>query len=138
MRAEDPKGVADKPADAKAGAKAGNEKGAEDHASRKEAAEEKGDAWRQVVTSIVLILFTFGVGLLCVLLLYCTLMQGRMSNISVNGVNLNIWKLADIQQQWSDLRNTIQNNRLNSLKRKKRPVRLRRQKVFLTLSGQRH
>jgi DNA-binding transcriptional regulator YdaS (Cro superfamily) len=107
-KAEDQKGVADKPADAKAGAKAGNEKGAEDHASRKEAAEEKGDAWRQVVTSIVLIVFTFGVGLLCVLLLYCTLMQGRMSNISVNGVNLNIWKLADIQQQWSDLRNTIQ------------------------------
>src|SRR5271157_2079452 len=66
--------------------KEAKERAAAEKMASDKAAEEKREALRQVATSLVLIPFTFGVGLICVLLLGCTLMQGRMSNISVNGV----------------------------------------------------
>jgi hypothetical protein len=62
---------------------------------------------REWVTSTILIVFTIAVGLLCVLLLSCTLTQTRMSSIVIDGVNLNIWKLDDIRVQWSDIRDEM-------------------------------
>jgi len=62
---------------------------------------------REWVTSTILIAFTIAVGLLCVLLLSCTLTQTRISSIVIDGVNLNIWKLDDIRQQWSDIRDEM-------------------------------
>jgi hypothetical protein len=57
--------------------------------------------------STMLILFTVSLGLLCVLVLSCTLTQTRMSNISIDGVNISIWKLDDIRKHWSDIREQI-------------------------------
>ena len=59
---------------------------------------------RDWTISIFAIVFTLSVGLLCVLLLASTLTQARLSAISVNGVNINIWKLDDVREQWVALR----------------------------------
>ena len=61
-------------------------------------------AW---LTSTILIVFTLVIGLLCVLVLSCTLTQTRMSSISIDGVNVSIWKLDDIRKQWTDIRKQI-------------------------------
>ncbi|MGD0720833.1 MAG: hypothetical protein ABR970_07270 [Roseiarcus sp.] len=60
--------------------------------------------------STALITLTLGVGLLCVLVLSCTLTQARMSTIAIDGVNLSIWKLDDIRKQWSEIRSQIQSH----------------------------
>src|SRR3981189_2099198 len=57
-----------------------------------------------MITSFGLIAFTIAVGLLCVLVLACTLTQSRMSGMSIDGVNISIWKLNDIRKQWNDIR----------------------------------
>jgi hypothetical protein len=62
---------------------------------------------REWVTSTVLIVFTVAVGLVCVVVLSCTLTQTRMSSIVIDGVNISIWKLDDIRKQWSDIRDQI-------------------------------
>jgi hypothetical protein len=62
---------------------------------------------REWVTSTVLIVFTVALGLMCVLVLSCTLTQTRMSSIVVDGVNISIWKLDDIRKQWSEIRDQI-------------------------------
>ena len=68
------------------------------------AAEEPTSKLVQMITSFGLIAFTITVGLLCVLVLACTLTQARMSGMSIDGVNISIWKLNDIRKQWSDIR----------------------------------
>lgn len=60
-----------------------------------------------MVTSTLLIVFTMSVGLVCVLVLSCTLTQMRMSSISVDGVNISIWKLDDLRKQWTGIRDQI-------------------------------
>lgn len=62
---------------------------------------------REWVTSTVLIVFTIAVGLLCVVVLSCTLTQTRMSSIVIDGVNISIWKLDDVRKQWNDIRDQI-------------------------------
>jgi hypothetical protein len=62
---------------------------------------------REWVTSTILIVFTMAVGLLCVVVLSCTLTQTRMSSIVIDGVNISIWKLDDIRKQWNDIRDQI-------------------------------
>ena len=59
---------------------------------------------RDWTISLLAIALTLFVGLLCVLLLASTLTQARLSGISVNGVNINIWKLDDMREQWVALR----------------------------------
>ena len=59
---------------------------------------------RDWTISLLAIALTLFVGLLCVLLLASTLTQARLSAISVNGVNINIWKLDDMREQWVALR----------------------------------
>jgi len=59
---------------------------------------------REWVTSTLLIAFTIAIGLLCVVVLSCTLTQTRMSSIVIDGVNISIWKLDDIRKQWADIR----------------------------------
>ena len=59
---------------------------------------------REWLTSIVLIVFTSAVGFACVLVLASTLTQGRMAGLNIEGVNISIWKLDYIRQQWADIR----------------------------------
>lgn len=70
-------------------------------------AEEQAGKFRAFLTSSVLILFTIVVGLLCVLVLSCTLTQTRMASIAIEGVNVSVWKLDDVRKQWSALRQQI-------------------------------
>lgn len=70
-------------------------------------AEDGPGRLRTIVTSAILVAFTVGVGLTCVLVLSCTLTQGRLSRIAIDGVPVSIWKLDDVRKQWSDLREQI-------------------------------
>jgi hypothetical protein len=72
-----------------------------------EAGAERSSKWREWVTSTVLIVFTVAVGLVCVMVLSCTLTQTRISSIVVDGININIWKLDDIRLQWSGIREEL-------------------------------
>jgi hypothetical protein len=58
-------------------------------------------------TSSLLVVFTLLVGIACAVMLSSTLTQTRMSGITVNGVNINIWKLNDISTKWSEIRRQI-------------------------------
>jgi hypothetical protein len=71
------------------------------------AAGERPGTLREWTTSTVLIGFTIALGLVCVVVLSCTLTQARMSSISIDGVNVSIWKLDDIRKQWADIRAQI-------------------------------
>jgi hypothetical protein len=75
--------------------------------SNASAADEEPSMLREWTTSTLLIVFTLTLGLLCVLVLSCTLTQTRMSSISIDGVNISVWKLDDIRKQWTDIRNQI-------------------------------
>jgi hypothetical protein len=68
---------------------------------------EEVSKFRQNVTSILLVLFTGFVGLLCILVLACTLTQTRLSTISIDGVTISIWKLDDTRTQWKKIRDRI-------------------------------
>src|SRR5947209_12162506 len=69
--------------------------------------EEQPGKFRAMLTSAVLILFTIAVGLMCVLVLSCTLTQTRMASIAIDGVNISVWKLDDVRKQWSGLRTQL-------------------------------
>ena len=69
--------------------------------------DEEASRFRQIVTSILLVLFTSAVGLLCILVLACTLTQTRLSTISIDGVTISIWKLDDTRTQWKKIRDRI-------------------------------
>ncbi len=77
--------------------------------SESEADIEQPVSWSrtQKALSAVLVVFTMLLGLLCVLMLSCTLTQTRMSAISISGVNITIWKLDDVRKQWESLRTEI-------------------------------
>ncbi len=68
---------------------------------------EEASRFRQIVTSILLVVFTSAVGLLCILVLACTLTQTRLSTISIDGVTISIWKLDDTRTQWKKIRDRI-------------------------------
>lgn len=57
--------------------------------------------------STLLVVLTIFASCVAVTLLSCTLTQGRMSTLSIDGVTLSIWKLDAIRQDWSDTRNHI-------------------------------
>jgi predicted nucleic acid-binding Zn-ribbon protein len=46
--------------------------------------------------------------MLCVIVLSSTLTQTRLSTITVDGVNLSIWKLDSVGRQWAGIRRLIQ------------------------------
>ena len=54
-----------------------------------------------------LICLTLLIAVLCILLLAGTLTQSRISSISVDGVNISVWKLDDIRKQWKDIRDQL-------------------------------
>lgn len=60
--------------------------------------------WVTRLTSFLLVATTLLIGALSVLFLSATLAQSRLSSITIDGVNLNIWKLAYVGQQWVGLR----------------------------------
>ena len=57
--------------------------------------------------SVLLVRSTTAIGLLCILVLACTLTQARLTTISVDGVNIGIWKLDDTRTQWKKLRDRM-------------------------------
>jgi len=69
--------------------------------------DEAASKFRQIVTSILLVLFTSAVGVVCILVLACTLTQTRLSTISIDGVTISIWKLDDTRTQWKKIRDRI-------------------------------
>jgi hypothetical protein len=69
--------------------------------------EDTPSKFRALLTSSLLIIFTIATGLLCVLVLSCTLTQTRMSSISIDGVNVSIWKLNDVRKQWTGIRDQM-------------------------------
>jgi hypothetical protein len=69
--------------------------------------EDGPSKFRAVLTSSLLIIFTMAIGLLCVLVLSCTLTQTRMSSISIDGVNVSIWKLNDVRKTWKGIRDQM-------------------------------
>jgi len=73
------------------------------------AGDARPSTLREWTTSTLLIAFTIGLGLLCVVVLSCTLTQTRMSSIAINGVNVTIWKLDDTRKQWAGIRDQISN-----------------------------
>jgi len=60
-----------------------------------------------VFVGVLLVLLTLLISAVAVIVLSCTLTQGRMSSLSIDGVTLNIWKLNAIRQDWSDARDSI-------------------------------
>jgi len=81
---------------------------AEQPTSAPEAIGDEPTKFREWMTSTVLIVFTVAVGLLCIMVLSCTLTQTRISSIVVDGININIWKLDDVRAQWARLRDDLQ------------------------------
>jgi hypothetical protein len=69
--------------------------------------DEEASKSRQVVTSILVVLFTTAVGLMCILALACTLTQARLTAIPIDGVNIGIWKLDDTRTQWKRIRDRL-------------------------------
>lgn len=53
------------------------------------------------VTSTALILLTLAAGLACVIALASTLTQTRISNVTIDGVPISIWKLDSIRAEWT-------------------------------------
>ena len=81
-------------------------------------ADEEASKFRQNVTSILLVLFTSTVGLLCILVLACTLTLTRLSTISIDGVTISIWKLDDTRTQWKKIRDRIRDQSETLIKTK--------------------
>jgi hypothetical protein len=61
----------------------------------------------KALISVLLMLLTVATSFIAVILLSCTLTQGRMSSLSVDGVSLSVWKLDAIRQDWSTVRDRI-------------------------------
>src|SRR4249919_2097170 len=74
----------------------------------KDASPPERRAIGDYLTSIMLVVSTMIVGLICAVFLASTLTQTRMSGISVNGVNVNIWKLNEIRNKWNSIQQQIE------------------------------
>jgi hypothetical protein len=59
-----------------------------------------------------LMILTAVVSFVAVIVLSCTLTQGRMSSLSVDGVSLSVWKLDAIHEDWLSLRQEIKEEQL--------------------------
>ena len=68
----------------------------------KDASPPERRAISDYLTSVMLVMSTMVVGIICAVFLASTLTQTRMSGISVNGVNINIWKLNEFRGKWSE------------------------------------
>ncbi len=62
---------------------------------------------KDIFVSVLLVVLTLLISAVAVIVLSCTLTQGRMSSLSIDGVTLNIWKLNAIRQDWQDARDKI-------------------------------
>jgi hypothetical protein len=57
--------------------------------------------------SVLLVILTLVISFFAVIVLSCTLTQGRMSSLTIDGVSLSVWKLNAIQQDWFIARKRI-------------------------------
>jgi hypothetical protein len=62
---------------------------------------------KDVFVGVLLVVLTLLISSVAVIVLSCTLTQGRMSSLSIDGVTLNIWKLNAVRVEWSDARESI-------------------------------
>src|SRR5688572_25911300 len=62
---------------------------------------------RQFAMTSTLILLVTAVSFASVLFLAATLTQSRLSSLTINGVNVALWKLASIQENWDILRKRL-------------------------------
>ncbi|MEA2941542.1 MAG: hypothetical protein QOD09_2071 [Bradyrhizobium sp.] len=62
---------------------------------------------KDIFVGVLLVVLTLLISGVAVIVLSCTLTQGRMSSLSIDGVTLNIWKLNAIRQDWEDARDSI-------------------------------
>jgi hypothetical protein len=67
-------------------------------------ADSHGPDVRGWFTSLILVSTTLIVGFLCILVLSSTLTQTRLAGLTIDGVNLSIWKLDYIQAEWAEIR----------------------------------
>jgi hypothetical protein len=74
--------------------------------------ESRPDVRRWFI-SLILVSTTMTVGILCILVLSSTLTQTRLAGLTIDGVNLSIWKLDYIQREWAAIRKQL---RAQSLK----------------------
>lgn len=75
-----------------------------ENADRNEKEKPPLSDFRNVVTSIFLIVFTLFIGITCVVALASTLTQARISSFAIDGVPLSIWKLDTVREQWAAVR----------------------------------
>jgi len=68
---------------------------------------------RAKFTSALLMLMTLAIGVGSIFLLSVTLAQTRLSNIAVDGVHLNIFKISYVGQQWASLQRKHEDVLLN-------------------------
>jgi hypothetical protein len=62
---------------------------------------------KDIFVGLLLVALTLLISAVAVIVLSCTLTQGRMSSLSVDGVTLNIWKLNAIRVDWQEARDSI-------------------------------
>src|ERR1700710_2066809 len=62
---------------------------------------------KDIFVGLLLVVLTLLISAVAVIVLSCTLTQGRMSSLSIDGVTLNIWKLNAIRVDWQEDRDSI-------------------------------
>lgn len=89
------------------------------------------------LTSTLLVLSTLCVGIVCAVVLASTLTQTRMSGITVNGVNINIWKLNEIRSKWSDVQDQIveMTNELGAVEKQRREIASKKLQIEAAFEG---
>lgn len=94
-------------------------------------AQESRWVIRDWVTAVVVSLVTLLTAFAAIILLASTLTQTRLSGISVDGVNVTIWKLNFIRQNWAQLERQLedQNSALADADRKRTASDARRSKA---------
>jgi hypothetical protein len=63
---------------------------------------------KDIFVGVLLVVLTLLISAVAVIVLSCTLTQGRMSSLSIDGVTLNIWKLNAVRVDWQEARDSIQ------------------------------
>jgi hypothetical protein len=66
-------------------------------------------------TSLILVSTTMIVGVLCILVLSSTLTQTRLAGLTIDGVNLSIWKLDYIRREWAEIRAQLRDQSIKLL-----------------------
>jgi hypothetical protein len=62
---------------------------------------------KNILVGLLLVVLTLLISAIAVIVLSCTLTQGRMSSLSIDGVTLSIWKLDATRVDWGTARDRI-------------------------------